>query len=74
MNRLNEIACHNVLTAELAALPPSVHLTSYHADAALLDLPISSKFNGEAEFLSALFQAGRAAIPTCSGGLRAAAD
>jgi NTE family protein len=61
MNRLNEIACHNVLTAELAALPPSVRLTTYDADDALLDLPISSKFNGEAEFLSELFEAGRAA-------------
>jgi NTE family protein len=63
MNRLNEIACHNVLAAELAALPASVRLTSFDADAALLDLPISSKFNGEAEFLSELFQAGRAALP-----------
>jgi NTE family protein len=61
-NRLNEIACQNVLTAELAALPPSVRLISYDADAALLDLPISSKFNGEAEFLSELFSAGRAAV------------
>jgi NTE family protein len=61
MNRLNEIACHNVLTAELAALPPSVRLTTYDADDALLDLPISSKFNGEADFLSELFKAGRAA-------------
>jgi NTE family protein len=60
-NRLNEIACHNVLTAELAALPASVRLTSYDADDALLDLPISSKFNGEAAFLSELFEAGRAA-------------
>jgi NTE family protein len=61
MNRLNEIACQNVLTAELAALPPGVRLTSVDADDALLDLPISSKFNGEAEFLSELFDAGRAA-------------
>jgi NTE family protein len=61
-NRLNEIACQNVLTAELAALPPSVRLISYDADSALLDLPISSKFNGEAEFLSELFEAGRAAV------------
>ncbi len=61
MNRLNEIACHNVLTAELAALPAGVRLTTYDADGALLDLPISSKFNGEAEFLSELFDAGRAA-------------
>jgi NTE family protein len=64
MNRLNEIACHNVLTAELAALPPSVRLTTYDADDALLDLPISSKFNGEAEFLSELFETGRAAAAT----------
>jgi NTE family protein len=64
MNRLNEIACHNVLAAELAALPLSVRLTTYDADDALLDLPISSKFNGEAEFLSELFNAGRAAAAT----------
>ena len=78
MNRLNEIACHNVLAAELAALPPSVRLTSYDADARLLDLPISSKFNGEAEFLSELFEAGRAAAhlaqhpapPARRGGLK----
>lgn len=61
MNRLNEIACHNVLAAELAALPHSVTLTSYDADDALLDLPISSKFNGEEAFLSLLFKAGRTA-------------
>jgi len=73
-NRLNEIACHNVLAAELATLPASVRLTIYDADSALLDLPISSKFNGEAEFLSELFDAGRAATPTSSGGLAAAAD
>jgi NTE family protein len=60
-NRLNEIACQNVLAAELAALPPDVRVTSYDAHDALLDLPISSKFNGEAEFLSELFEAGRAA-------------
>lgn len=60
-NRLNEIACHNVLQAELDALPDNVVLTSYDADDALLDLPISSKFNGEAAFLSLLFEAGRAA-------------
>jgi len=61
MNRLNEIACHNVLAAELAALPPEVDLISYDADDALLDLPIASKFNGEEEFLSLLFKAGRTA-------------
>lgn len=59
MNRLNEIACHNVLAAELAALPPGIRLISVDADEALLDLPISSKFNGEADFLSELFEAGR---------------
>ncbi len=71
-NRLNEIACHNVLAAELAALPHAVRLTSYDADLALLDLPISSKFNGEAEFLSELFEAGRQAVPDPASKLRAA--
>ena len=74
MNRLNEIACQNVLAAELAALPQGINLTSYDADDALLDLPIASKFNGEEEFLSVLFGAGRAATPTSTGGPRAAAD
>ena len=60
-NRLNEIACHSVLAAELAALPRSVTLTTYDADDTLLDLPISSKFSGEQEFLSLLFNAGRTA-------------
>lgn len=59
-NRLNEIACQNVLTAELAALPASVKLRSYGADDALLHLPISSKLNGEEAFLRELFEAGRA--------------
>jgi NTE family protein len=59
-NRLNEIACANVLATELEALPEGVALTSYDADDALLDLPISSKFNGESAFLSSLFNAGRA--------------
>jgi NTE family protein len=60
-NRLNEIACHNVLAAELAALPKTVKLLTYDADDALLDLPISSKFNGEADFLAELFASGRRA-------------
>ncbi len=60
-NRLNEIACHSALTAELAALPRGVTLTTYDADDTLLDLPISSKFSGEQEFLSLLFNAGRTA-------------
>ena len=61
INRLNEIACQNVLLAELAALPPEVRLRAYDADDALLHLPISSKFNGEEAFLSELFAAGRQA-------------
>jgi hypothetical protein len=60
-NRLNEIACQNVLTAELAALPASVKLRIYDADDALLHLPISSKLNGEEAFLRELFGGGRAA-------------
>ena len=61
-NRLNEIACQNVLEAELANLPASVALTSYDADDALAHLPISSKMNGERGFLTTLFQAGRDAV------------
>lgn len=61
-NRLNEIACQNVLEAELAALPAGVTLTSYDADKALAHLPISSKFNGEEAFLTTLFEAGRNAV------------
>jgi NTE family protein len=61
-NRLNEIACQNVLEAELAALPAGVRLTGYDADEALAHLPISSKFNGEEAFLTALFEAGRNAV------------
>jgi NTE family protein len=60
-NRLNEIACQNVLAAELAALPASVRVVSYDADDALHALPISSKFNGAGDFLSDQFAAGRAA-------------
>jgi NTE family protein len=61
-NRMNEIACQNVLEAELAALPAGVTLTSYAADEALAHLPISSKFNGEEAFLTTLFEAGRNAV------------
>jgi len=63
-NRLNEIACQNVLEAELAALPAGIMLTSYDADVALAHLPISSKFNGEEAFLTTLFESGRAAVGT----------
>ncbi|HEY4043501.1 MAG TPA: patatin-like phospholipase family protein [Rhodopila sp.] len=59
-NRLNEIACQNVLGAELAALPASVKLRTYDADEALLNLPISTKISGEEALLKELFEAGRA--------------
>jgi NTE family protein len=59
MNRLSEIACQGVLDAELEAVPASVEIESYKADDALHRLPISSKFNGELEFLRELFEAGR---------------
>lgn len=58
MNRLTEIACQGVLDAELEALPASVRVESYAADDALRRLPISSKVNGEADFLAELFGAG----------------
>ena len=58
-NRLNEIACRNVLEAELAALPPGVALTSYDADEAVSHLPISTRFNGEEAFPATLFESGR---------------
>ena len=61
-NRMNEIACQNVLEAELAALPSGVELITYDADDALDNLAISSKFNGDEAFLTTLFEAGRAAI------------
>ncbi|MGH7042749.1 MAG: patatin-like phospholipase family protein [Acetobacteraceae bacterium] len=58
-NRLTEIAGQNLLAAELAALPPGLRVLQIEADAALGDLPVSSKFNGEAAFLAQLFEAGR---------------
>ncbi len=61
LNRITEIAGQNVLAAELAALPSGLRLIEIADDTALGDLPVSSKFNGEAEFLDHLFQAGRAA-------------
>jgi NTE family protein len=61
MNRLNEIACHAVLETELAALPPGLRLLAIDADPALGELPISSKFNTDPEFLADLFAAGRLA-------------
>jgi NTE family protein len=61
LNRLNEIACHGVLEAELATLPATVRLVEYGADEALGSLPPSSKFNADSSFLNQLFNAGRAA-------------
>jgi NTE family protein len=61
MNRLNEIACHTVLETELAALPAGILLRSIDADPTLAELPISSKFNTEFDFLTELFTAGQAA-------------
>jgi NTE family protein len=71
-NRLTEIACQGVLDAELAAVPKGVAVESYDADAALGALPISSKFNGEKDFLAQLFNAGRAAGATRAELARAA--
>ena len=64
LNRRNEIACHNVLQAELAALPAGLRPRSFTADAEPRDLPISSKFNADPDFLASLFAAGRAASAT----------
>ncbi|MCW3474823.1 patatin-like phospholipase family protein [Rhodovastum sp. RN2-1] len=61
LNRLNEIACHGVLEAELAALPGRVRVSAYDADKVLAELPLSSKFNANPAFLTELFEAGRAA-------------
>lgn len=77
LNRLNEIACHNVLEAELAALPRGVHVTCFEADATLRRLPIASKFNASPDFLATLFQAGRRAVearPRLARGQQEAAD
>jgi len=60
LNRLNEIACQTRLAADIEALPEGVRLLVFEADETLRDLPISSKFNGEPDFLSELFSAGRA--------------
>lgn len=70
LNRLHEIACNAVLEAELAALPATVRVTGYDADAVLGTLPISSKLSADTDFLLELFEAGRGA----ARGLPAAAD
>lgn len=62
INRLNEIACHNVLQAELALMPPQCRVRIFDADDALGHLPLSSKFRADRSVLRALFAAGRAAV------------
>jgi len=49
-------------------------VTTHEADEALLDLPTSSKLDGESEFRSELFEAGCAAVATCADCLPAVAD
>lgn len=61
INRLNEIACHNVLRAELALVPPSCSIRIVDADAVLAPLPLNSKFRPDPGVLHALFEAGREA-------------
>jgi NTE family protein len=61
LNRVNEIACHSVLDAELATLPQGTRMRSYDADKVLNELHLSSKFSNDIGFLTRLFEAGRAA-------------
>ena len=63
INRLNELANQNVLETELAMLPPETRVVDYRADGVLDELPMSSKFNADEEFLDMLFAAGRRAVP-----------
>lgn len=60
-DRLNEIACHNVLESELKHLPSGVRLIDIAADTAFVSLPIATKLTAEAEVIADLFAAGRAA-------------
>ena len=62
LNRVNEIACNTMLHAELDALPASVRVVEHDADAALAELPLSSKYNADGAALQRLFAAGRAAV------------
>ena len=73
INRLSELASQNVLDTELAALPPETRLVDYRADGVLDELPMSSKFNVDEEFLHMLFEAGRRAVPAAMGPVRSAA-
>jgi NTE family protein len=61
LNRLNEIACHNVLRYELEALPAALDVACYSADDVLGALPISSKMNADQQFIGTLFAAGMTA-------------
>ncbi len=73
-SRLHEIACHAVLSAELAGLPPCLPVTVFDADPALHNLPVGSKLNGDRQFVAQLFNAGREAAsrPIASKPSRAA--
>ena len=73
INRLHELASQNVLDTELALLPPGVQLIDYRADGVLDELPMSSKFNIDGEFLHMLFDAGRKARLVAIGPVRRAA-
>jgi hypothetical protein len=61
LNRLTEIACNGVLETELATLPDGISLTEITADAALEQLPLSSKYTADDALLARLFAAGRVA-------------
>jgi NTE family protein len=74
LNRLNEIACHNSIEAELRMLPPQMRLREIDAEATLSALPVSSKFNADEAFLTKLFEAGRKAAAPARGVAGAAAD
>jgi NTE family protein len=71
INRLNEIACHNVLRAELARVPRACRVRIFDADTALGDLPLSSKFRADRGVLRALFGAGRTAAESAAMDLAA---
>ena len=73
INRLNELANQNVLDTELAMLPPGTRLVDYRADGVLDELPMSSKFNVDEEFLHMLLTAGRRAVPQAVDPVRSAA-
>ena len=59
MNRVTEISSQATLDAELRALPGTVELLAIEADAALADLPLSSKVFADMETIERLFEQGR---------------